>query len=415
MCLGISLTSELWYCNIKIINLNTIRERVEEIEMKKISVFLIITILLLSLTACHPEKDVEQLISTIGTVTLESEELIIQAQEAYDALRQEEKAKVSNADILENAQAELARQKDLIEYAKAAIEAIGLVTIDSAESVFFARECYDEAVQYDIEDTLKDAEEELIKAEKDLEEALACWAEIEGILIACDTKTDQGQYGEAADLLAEAIEKLPEGRLGVHEESVYVTLSEILVSANAKEAERLLKEQKYYDAMLRIGMCEPYMYACSDETLEKLAVVAVEFEAIITRNRPENGEVISRTYKPGRNTFEFTAGDADTCVKMELADDPTQYVTIFVRANESVTINLLNGVYKVKYTAGFYWFDENVMFGPDATYIEYPEQIVLTGYTDATTYTYYWHELTWAPSNGYGEEMGFQNMNPEDF
>lgn len=383
--------------------------------MKKATVLFLIFVLFLTLTGCHPEKDVELLIDSIGAVALESEDQISQAQSAYDALSQKEKEKVENVQLLEEAKEELARQKVVIEEAKLAIGMVGMVTVDDAEAIASARKAYDEAIRYTTADSLAVEEKELVRTEEELAELLDYIAETETAIQEAMDMLSWGKYADAANLTSELRARFPEDRLGEREAELLVELHEVIVASNAWEAKRLLQEQKIYDAMLWVSMCEPYIYDCSEEVLEILAESAFGLENILVKNRPENGTVIGRTNKPGRNTLEFTAGDLDTAVKVELREDPTQYVTVYVRAGETVKINLLNGKYTIKYTAGPYWFDEDVMFGPDATYFELSEEMELAGYTNSSTYTTYWHEVTWEPIAGYGDDMGYQNMDPEDF
>ena len=113
-------------------------------------------------------KDVEDLIDAIGTVTLESEEKIKAAREAYGELTDVQKALVGNRDKLEAAEKELARLKDeaAAEAVEALIDAIGTVTEDSEEDILTAREAYNELTDEQKGlvgnlDVLEKAEEEL--------------------------------------------------------------------------------------------------------------------------------------------------------------------------------------------------------------------------------------------------------------
>lgn len=71
----------------------------------------IVAVLALSilLTGCKSEavKNTEKLIDSIGTVSIESESLINEAQESYDYLTERQKEQVNNYQILVNAQKEL--------------------------------------------------------------------------------------------------------------------------------------------------------------------------------------------------------------------------------------------------------------------------------------------------------------------
>ena len=95
---------------------------------------------------------VEKLIDAIGTVTLDSEEAIKAARGAYDALTEEQKAQVGNYQTLLDAEAKLAdlQAADAVEKL---IDAIGTVTLDSEEAIKAARDAYD---------ALTDAQKELV-------------------------------------------------------------------------------------------------------------------------------------------------------------------------------------------------------------------------------------------------------------
>ena len=87
-------------------------------------------------------QDVIAKIRAIGTVTLEKEAAITTAREAYDALTEAEQSAVTNYTILEAAEQKL---EDLKQAAAvdALIEAIGQVTLDSEEAIQTARDAYD--------------------------------------------------------------------------------------------------------------------------------------------------------------------------------------------------------------------------------------------------------------------------------
>ncbi len=108
---------------------------------------------------------VEKLIDAIGTVTLDSEEAIKAARDAYDALTEEQKAQVGNYQTLLDAEAKLAdlQAADAVEKL---IDAIGTVTLDSEEAIKAARDAYDalteeQKAQVGNYQTLLDAEAKL--------------------------------------------------------------------------------------------------------------------------------------------------------------------------------------------------------------------------------------------------------------
>ena len=115
----------------------------------------------------------EKLIDAIGTVTLDSEEAIKAARDAYDALTEEQKELVGNYQTLLDAEAKLAdlQAADAVEKL---IDAIGTVTLDSEEAIKAARGAYDALTDAQKElvgnyQTLLDAEAKLAQLKKDAE------------------------------------------------------------------------------------------------------------------------------------------------------------------------------------------------------------------------------------------------------
>ncbi len=84
-------------------------------------------------------------VEAIGTVTLDSEEAIVEAREIYDALSDGAKAVAQELDTLEAAETrleELKTAKEAAEAFDAKVEAIGTVTLDSEEAIVEARTIY---------------------------------------------------------------------------------------------------------------------------------------------------------------------------------------------------------------------------------------------------------------------------------
>lgn len=386
--------------------------------MKKLSLFLIICILMLSLTACQAEKEVIEAIDSLGSIealTLESEESIEQVQALYDALSDKEKEKVTNAEILEQAKEELQRQKALIDQANRSVDAIGEVTIESEEAILKARKDFDSAKGYDINQTLSAPEKVLISAEEEyagLVEYIIELGQSTDILVKL---TDTGDYAQIVEKAVEIIDSIPEGKLGDAEKEMRAELVNILVKANNLYAYELFEGGNRYDALVQIALYQEYEDYINEETWEYLNSTLDVFTAQLEASRPKTGQEIARTNKPGRNTLEFTAGDLDTCLKIILAEDPSQYLMVYVRANETIKVNLLNGDYIVRYTAGNYWFGEEDLFGAHATFVDIGVGMSMAGYTDSVAGYYYWDNYTWEPNTGYGDDYGYQDIDPEDF
>ena len=93
---------------------------------------------------------VEKQIAEIGTVTLDSKDVIEAVREAYNALSDDQKAFVTNYDVLTAAErtyhklaVKAEADRDAAEAVDAKIDAIGEVTLDSKDVIEEAREAYD--------------------------------------------------------------------------------------------------------------------------------------------------------------------------------------------------------------------------------------------------------------------------------
>ncbi len=93
---------------------------------------------------------VEALIDAIGAVTLESEDAIVSAEKAYNALTGNQKAMVSNYDVLtlaREAYDKLASDHAAADAVKALIDAIGTVNRHSKEKIDAARKAYEDLTE----------------------------------------------------------------------------------------------------------------------------------------------------------------------------------------------------------------------------------------------------------------------------
>ena len=94
----------------------------------------------LLLTGCaSPVKEAQAAIDAIGTVTLDSEDAIAAAEAQWDALTEEQRSQVENADLLEAARESYTRIRGTCD----AIDAIGTVTAESGDAIDAARRAYD--------------------------------------------------------------------------------------------------------------------------------------------------------------------------------------------------------------------------------------------------------------------------------
>lgn len=120
--------------------------------MKRLVVLLLAIVMMFSLSACGKSEEaqaVDDQILAIGDVTLEGEEIIIDAENAVSELTEKDQKKLDNLTVLEQARAtydNLLAEKNagLAAVVDEVIAAIGTVTLDSGDAISAARTAYDE-------------------------------------------------------------------------------------------------------------------------------------------------------------------------------------------------------------------------------------------------------------------------------
>lgn len=370
---------------------------------RKLSALLLTCLMLLALTGCGGKNKVIRAIDAIGTVTMDSLEKIEKAEALYARLEEAEQAEITNKEELDAARAEYQRQSALIQAAADAIDAIGTVTIERTPAIADAREAYDAASVYDTGALLAEKAEVLQLAEDALRQLIS---DAEPLLEKIGQLKAEGANLAIEELAAPYALYLPEGELRTQ-------LSDAVMEALCAEAKLQLEAGSNVAAMELMERTGRYGSGCSEEALARRDAQLTAFREALSRNTPSNGTILERTYNAGRNIFTVTVGSTDTCVKLELVSDPEKYVMFFVRANETVKVNLLNGTYRIKYTTGEQWYGEAEMFGPNATCLMLDETVEVAGYT--TTTHVYWHTVSCTLHSGYDAELGAQNMDPADF
>lgn len=121
--------------------------------MKKIISVLLMLSLCLGMAGCFKSEQAQQaddLLSTLFPVTLESEDAILKAEEAVNALSEKQRGKLDNLDLLQKAKDEYQKLVDELNRSLAGkidalIEAIGEVTLDSGSAIEAAAKAYDSA------------------------------------------------------------------------------------------------------------------------------------------------------------------------------------------------------------------------------------------------------------------------------
>ena len=174
-------------------------------------------------------------ITNIGTVTLESEDAIKEARTAYNALTDAQKELVSNKDVLEKAEKDLADLKAADQVSKN-IANIGTVTLESEDVIKEARTAYD---------ALTDAQKELVSNKDVLEKAESTLKELQDAK-AADVKAAEeviNKISAIGDVTLESEDAIKEARAAY--DALTDAQKELVSNKDVPEkAETTLKELK---------------------------------------------------------------------------------------------------------------------------------------------------------------------------
>lgn len=330
--------------------------------------------LVLTLAGCGKVSKLEETIDEIGTVTLSDLSKIWYAEELYGELSDKEKQRVDNIDVLFAAREAYDRLDGLRNAAEEAIAAIGEVSYHSGEAIAHARQAYDTAVAAGLETNLTEALAELEKAEN----AYAAYAFVDEQLLSAREELDRGNPELALNILTGLLTGYPE----VFDQASALTLEVLDVAAR-----KAYQEGGAADAMAFLMEHGNLLdFAADQATADALkAPYLRELEPL----QPEHGSIFHNTLDTGHGEFIVKAGsDEDALVKLESASDPECYILFYVRKGQTMTLNVADGSYIVKYTCGEAWLGDQHMFGPNAGFTQAEETFDFVTTSD-DLYIYY--------------------------
>lgn len=356
---------------------------------QKFTVLLAVFCLTVLLSGCNAAGRAEAAIDRIGTVTLESEELIEEAEALYNALPPEQQAKVENAAELKQARRDYDRQYAVVAEACRAVDAIGTVTADSGSAIAYAQEKMDALYEAGLAKYAADKEPVLTAAKAAYAKA-ACDAG-EAALRIGDFRAAYS-YFHTASTMDTAADTASRVKKGLAECSVGLA-QERFNAGDLEKAMELLDESK----------------ATYGSDTANAAALRKELEQYLSQHRPYNGKVIHDSVGWGYGELTIQAGSQDACVKLENVRNASKYILVYVRANEETTVQTEDGTYILKYTTGPFWYGDGIMFGKNGGYARADDH--LTFRTTSTQYTSY--EITlYTVLNG---NMSTEDIEAEDF
>ena len=213
--------------------------------MKKAILFFLGIVICLSLCSCGKSdsaKNCEKLIATIGVVTLESEDILIEAEEAYAALSEEDKKQIedsANQLFAYREEFEQLRSEDRIKNVVKLIDSIGEVSNESEEAIMVAEDAI-EKLSDDEAEIISEAANKLVDIRKEYD------ALIEAEKLA--------EMQENANVVIESISKIGTVTL---ESNVEISIAKELFSSLSSDEQALVcnyeilaKAEKEYNLLV---------------------------------------------------------------------------------------------------------------------------------------------------------------------
>ena len=295
---------------------------------------------------------IDELINAIGEVTTEKRDAVEEARADYEELDAQARALVGALPILEAAEDRLVLLNDLEEAEKmdAAIAALGEITLESEADVNELRKRYD---------ALPDGIRSQITSAGELDDAETAIRNLKDDAAAAEIKklSDDGQYDEAIAYAEDYMQGRPIS--GLKSEIVKNCLKSYAAKANA-----LMKDSRYEEAYELLSGCRK-TYAEADLSDVNKSWKSLE-KAIA---EPRNGQVFSSSARGGYSTLTVETSDSPAFIKVISTKDAGSLVSFYVRANSSVTINVKNGTYSIRFATGERWFGSDILFGSSTQYI----------------------------------------------
>ena len=317
-------------------------------------------------------QEVNDLIDGLGEITPGSGAALDEARSAYDALPENVRALVSSYSQLEAAEASYQEATSAVTAVQDAIDGLGEITVDSRDAMDAAWDLYDA-----LPETSKEYVENLSTLE-DAEDTYKGKVEEQG-LADIQALIDAGEYQQAMDA--------GEAFLQDHTVSDESAFRELIDSAHLGLA------WQYYNAN--------YLEATQDElddlrenaesetVLAGVQTLQDKLNGWLAYIEPSNKYVFADTTGSGYGELTVLSGDTPLYVVMEKVNNPSSYISFYVRANSEVFFSSIeDGDYYVKYATGPVWYGESELFGSQTSAYQ-ADDIMSFETTYSGNYVYY--------------------------
>ena len=307
-----------------------------------------------ALFAARAEYDclvAETAIDAIGKVTLESKEAVVHAEQLYEALSRESRNLVGNYKTLTAARKEYDRLDAAVKKAETTIDAIGEVTLESGKKIEEARKAYDALKKDDLQKHLTKKASLLTNAEKEYKNLNGKNLYDTGM-----SYYNNKDYEKAVESFNAVITDYADTEFKKEAEKSKAD-SQIALAKQALDKKDYYTVKKTLDAVTK-----EYQQQDNYKKLHE------DFLAALKKARPKNVSTIDGKLGSGQCYIKVTAGNQDVCVKAQKISDPTKFKMIYVHAGKKATIKLGDGKYTIKWATGEHWYGKKYLFGDEGSY-----------------------------------------------
>lgn len=316
-------------------------------------------------------------ILSLGTITLESGPAIEKVRAHYDALDKEIQKEVLEYNTLKEAEERFVYLGKLAEAETVdqAIIALGTITREKETAVNKVRKEYDK-LPADVK--------KLVKQLSVLEDAEATLMDYKDEDASEEIKKllDAKQYTQAIDYAEKQI-------AGRDPEKVKGKVIEYCVKAYVEEANAQMAGKHYEAADNLLNTCSS-RYASANQTDVKAAQKKLD-KAIA---EPKNGQVFDSKARGGYCTLTIKSGNSPVYIKVVSNKDESIVATFYVRKDSSSTIKIKDGKYSLRYATGDKWYGEKDLFGSGTRYYRADTTLEMTTTRSGNRISYQTYTIT---------------------
>ena len=316
--------------------------------------------------------EVENSISLIGSVDLNSVSNLELVQKKFDALSEQQQRQVINKSALDAAWETYNQQKREIDDYNAKLEKLGDVDEHSGNILSELKEQYEslgsnKAFVVGYERLLDFEREYLMYSEKNMFEAI-------------NVEIDRENAEEYLEALDAFVDEFPDSE-HIGQVREMAATAYLYAGKNNRDA------KNYEEAIRQFKICSDKYYGC--KASEEAQAQAESMINYFKGREPQSGaKLYDETSGSGKGGIRVRAADQSIALKIERFGEPEKCKIAFIRANTAASITVHDGNYTIKYATGDIWYDLDNLFGEQTEVIQIKDLFTFATEMDSS-YLYY--------------------------